>query len=238
MHIMIVGSLLLLVAGAGFLIVGLANGNDSFLIGTIVASLVAAVCLYVGSRNKPDRSASGRHDREEFSPDETNERLRTGGRRRNRYDTGEFPAVDGRGEGSKTSRDEFIDIDVDTSLVPADEPAEVPMSSVEAAALMRMDAEVMVVDGRPRFHLGGCVHLIGRDAEPLPAYEAVELGFSACSLCRPAQSLLREPTHRLARPEAAVGGHVPPDVSAEQPPRHTRRRSGSVPDSDDRPDAF
>lgn len=194
---MIVGSLLLLVAGAGFLITGLAIGNDSFLIGTIAASLLAAVCLYMGSR--PARRPEERlRDRDEYSLDrQEDDRLRSTGRRR--YDADEWNRADdpdgipgGRGSG----REDYLDIDVDTSMVPSDEPGEVPMSSVEAAALMRMDTEVEVVDGRPRFHLGGCVHLIGRDSEPLPAYEAVELGFSACALCRPAQSLLREPTHR------------------------------------------
>ncbi|TQL79287.1 hypothetical protein FB566_4888 [Stackebrandtia endophytica] len=194
---MIVGSLLLLVAGAGFLITGLAIGNDSFLIGTIAASLLAAVCLYVGSR--PARRPEERlRDRDEYSLDrQEDDRLRSTGRRR--YDADEWNRADdpdGIPSGRGSGREDYLDIDVDTSMVPSDEPGEVPMSSVEAAALMRMDTEVEVVDGRPRFHLGGCVHLIGRDSESLPAYEAVELGFSACALCRPAQSLLREPTHR------------------------------------------
>lgn len=197
-HIMIVGSLLLLVAGAGFLITGLAVGNDSFLIGTIAASVSAAVCLYVGTRR-------GHADENETPRDRggtsrvTNDDDHSAAVGRRRYDVDDYnrsarsdnlPGT--RGDG----RDDYLDIDVDTSLVPIDEPGEVPISSVEAAALMRMDAEVMVVDGRPRFHLGGCVHLVGRESEPLPAYEAVELGFSPCALCHPAQSLLREPTHR------------------------------------------
>src|SRR5699024_2393161 len=94
----------------------------------------------------------------------------------------------------KGKRDEYLEVDVEIDGIPPDEPAECPMSSVEAAALMRMVAEVVVVDGRPRFHLGGCVHLTGRSYEPLPAYEAVELGFTACALCRPVQSLRKEPS--------------------------------------------
>lgn len=193
---MIVASLLLLVAGAGFLITGLANGNDSFLIGTIAASLLAAVCLYVGSRHRhADDYEEPRGRKDSSSPDNSGEeRSHAAGRRR--YDTDDYDRVDDIPGTRGGTRDDYLDIDVDTGLVPSDEPGEVPMSSVEAAALMRMDAEVVVVDGRPRFHLGGCVHLVGRESEPLPAYEAVELGFSACALCRPAQSLLREPTHR------------------------------------------
>ena len=33
-----------------------------------------------------------------------------------------------------------------------------------------------MIDGRPRYHLTGCVHLLGRRTEPLPVSEAVELG--------------------------------------------------------------
>lgn len=211
---MIVGSLLLLVAGAGFLITGLVSGNDSFLIGTIVASLMAAVCLYAGTRNRSGKTAEPRDmdaraavgSGDDFASVDARLRGR-GGDKRDGSDS-EYGSDQPGARGSvveppkqqstnrRSSRRDFVDIDVETDAVPSDEPAEVPMSSVEAAALMRMDAEVMVVDGRPRFHLGGCVHLAGRDSEALPAYEAVELGFTACSLCRPAQSLIREPTRR------------------------------------------
>jgi len=77
---------------------------------------------------------------------------------------------------------------VSTSL-PGDEPPEEPVSLVQAARLAGMDADVLVVDGRPRYHLSGCRHLVGRDSEPLPVDEAVELGFSPCGLCRPASVL-------------------------------------------------
>ena len=56
-----------------------------------------------------------------------------------------------------------------------------------------MSADVLVVDGRPRYHLAGCVHLLGRgESEPLPVAEAVELGFTPCSLCEPDSALLAE----------------------------------------------
>jgi hypothetical protein len=215
-RIMIIGSLLLLVAGAVILVIGLATGNDSFLVGTIVASLMAAVCLYAGSRNRSSRETEpppprrARRDSvadDDVDPMDDRLRNRAGGQdverdgdsrsesRRDRESRFDDRSPTAEADNRRSSReDEYLDFDVETEAVPSDEPSEVPMSSVEAAALMRMDAEVMVVDGRPRFHLGGCVHLVGRESESLPAYEAVELGFTACSLCRPAQSLLREPT--------------------------------------------
>jgi hypothetical protein len=55
-----------------------------------------------------------------------------------------------------------------------------------------MSAEVLVVDGRPRYHVPGCVHLLGRPIEPLPVNEALELGFSPCALCEPDSALLAD----------------------------------------------
>ncbi|ADD43655.1 hypothetical protein [Stackebrandtia nassauensis] len=203
---MIVGSLLLLLTGVVLLVMGLVRGDDTYLVGTIIASLLAAVCLYGASRRTKSRRAAASRTRAR-RPARSDE-AETDSRLRGRADdTAVVPRSRDDAPVAESGPDEAdtpaesggrptVDMDVETEAVPSDEPAEVPMSSVEAAALMRMDAEVMVVDGRPRFHLGGCVHLVGRDAEPLPAYEAVELGFGACALCRPAQSLLREPTRR------------------------------------------
>ncbi|MGC3861470.1 hypothetical protein ACPSM1_14905 [Micromonospora chersina] len=72
-----------------------------------------------------------------------------------------------------------------------DPPAEF-LSSAEVARLVRLDGEVRVVDGHPRFHLPGCPHLVGRVDEPLPVAEAVGLGFTPCAGCAPATTLLAE----------------------------------------------
>jgi hypothetical protein len=48
-----------------------------------------------------------------------------------------------------------------------------------------MDTDVLVIDGRPRYHVAGCAHVSGRGAEPLPVSEATELGFTPCGLCEP-----------------------------------------------------
>lgn len=73
---------------------------------------------------------------------------------------------------------------------PPDEPASQQISAADAARVGRMSTEVLVVDGRPRYHVPGCVHLLGRESEPLPVSEAVELGFTPCSLCEPDSALL------------------------------------------------
>ncbi len=75
---------------------------------------------------------------------------------------------------------------------PPDEPAAQYVSPADAARVARMTADVLVIDGRPRYHLGGCVHLLGRESEPLPVGEAVELGFSPCGRCEPDSALLAD----------------------------------------------
>jgi hypothetical protein len=78
---------------------------------------------------------------------------------------------------------------------PPDEPAPQVVSAADAARVARLSTDVLVIDGRPRYHLPGCVHLLGRESEPLPVSEAVELGFTPCSLCEPDNALLTDP-HR------------------------------------------
>ena len=73
---------------------------------------------------------------------------------------------------------------------PADEPAAQRVQPTDAVQVARMTVDVLVVDGRPRYHLPGCQHLIDRDTEPLPVAEAVDLGFTPCSLCRPVDRLV------------------------------------------------
>ena len=60
-----------------------------------------------------------------------------------------------------------------------------------------------MVDGRPRYHLADCAHLLGREHEPLPVAEAVELGFTPCARCAPDTALLADARSDLS------GGTVP-----------------------------
>ncbi len=98
------------------------------------------------------------------------------------------PGPDARAEADV---DEFDEPDADD---PADEPLPQAVRPGDAVQMARIDAEVLVVDGRPRYHLADCPHLVGRLTEPLPAREAVELGFSPCGLCRPVDRLVARAT--------------------------------------------
>jgi hypothetical protein len=71
-------------------------------------------------------------------------------------------------------------------------PGEPPEEDVEVTDLLLvvdLRDEVLVVDGRPRFHLAGCPYVAGGDTVPLPVAEARADGFSPCGTCRPVQHL-------------------------------------------------
>jgi hypothetical protein len=112
------------------------------------------------------------------------------------------PLADGSGEhawqpasAAETAEqaDEFAEPDDDD---PDDEPLPQSVRPADAVLVARFDTEVLVVDGRPRYHMADCPHLVGRLTEPLPANEAVELGFSPCGLCRPVDRLVAAVAHQ------------------------------------------
>src|SRR5262249_61734913 len=75
---------------------------------------------------------------------------------------------------------------------PPDEPSIQMVTPSNAARVAMLTADVLVIDGRPRYHVAGCVHLLGREGEPLPVGEAGGLGFTPCALCEPDSALLAD----------------------------------------------
>jgi len=229
---MIVGSLLLILVAVAMLGLGLVQGSNAFLVGSIAASLLAAVALVVGARRAAAaRAVLGADAYDGLGDDDappsrgekrsaTDRPHRDGNRRRTEGTvygregtgrTGAEPATglllederdlderdrvaipnqsagDGRGRADAELDDDDLD-DED----PPDEPAAQIVPPADAARVARMSAPVLVIDGRPRYHQAGCVHLLGRESEPLPVSEAVELGFTPCSLCEPDSALLAD----------------------------------------------
>ena len=74
-------------------------------------------------------------------------------------------------------------------LGPDGAPPEEPRDADAAALVAEVDDEVLVVDELPRYHLSGCRSLAGIPVIPLPAREAVELGFTPCAWCNPDRNL-------------------------------------------------
>ena len=182
---MIVGSVLLVAVAAVLLVVGLVTQNDTLLYSSIAGSVLAALALIAGVRQLP----AARLPEVDFD-------VRPGG-----PGPGSWPPRPiGRAVPPPQSRMDNVaegmaPVDLDAlddadSIVPADEPDEQAVSERDAAAVSRLTTEVVVVDGRPRYHVEGCLHLLGLDGARLPALEAVELGFTPCALCGPVAILL------------------------------------------------
>ena len=74
-------------------------------------------------------------------------------------------------------------------LGPDGAPPEEPRDADAAALVAGVEDEVLVVDELPRYHLAGCRSLAGIPVIPLPAREAVELGFTPCAWCTPDRAL-------------------------------------------------
>jgi hypothetical protein len=93
-------------------------------------------------------------------------------------------AADDEGEVEGYVEGEFTEDD------PIGEPPPQLVSPADAKLVARLDAEVLVVDGRPRYHRANCGFLRGRETEPLPVRQAIELGFTPCSRCEPDSALI------------------------------------------------
>jgi hypothetical protein len=77
------------------------------------------------------------------------------------------------------------------SAFPLDdaEPPEESPDPALARVAASVEDEVLVVDEQPRYHLMGCRALAAQQTIPLPAREAVELGFTPCGWCNPVAGL-------------------------------------------------
>ncbi len=186
---MIVGSVALVAVSAILLVLGLIRLDDTLLYSSIVGSVLAALALIVGVRHLP----AARLPEIDFD-------VRPGG-----PGPGSWPPrpvgragvpPQSRADAHANAHPEGLAVadlnalaDADP-VVPADEPAEQVISAQDSAAVGRLTIDVVVIDGRPRYHLDSCVHLLGFGCQQLSALEAVELGFTPCALCRPATALL------------------------------------------------
>jgi hypothetical protein len=191
---MIVGSVLLVLVAGVLLGLGLVRLDEPLLYSSIGVSALAALTLVIGVR----RLAAVRAGRGTIAV-----RPVARGRAAPRPMGRATPRPVGRAAVSSPSAtagtatpasDSVAAADLDALLdddptVPADEPPAESATEAELARFAQLPHELFVVDGRPRFHLADCLHLLGLEAEPVTAAEAVEFGFTPCDLCRPIAAL-------------------------------------------------
>lgn len=258
---MIVGSVLLILVAVGLLVGGVVDGSNPLIVGSMTATVIAAIVLVVGVRQSADAddedAPAGDNTPTQVFPSPFRDTVEAGHRSRwDRFRRGGVPdataagaeptsavsggqpgrgaiptqahapsATPGRDDGDARpgaasthggpesttetagddpgsssvgrdgtafdARDDDYEDEFDDEI-PEDEPDAEPVSLDDTARVATLSREVLVIDGRPRYHLPDCVHLTNRDSEPLPIGEAIELGFTPCALCEPDSKLLAE----------------------------------------------
>ncbi|MDT0529497.1 hypothetical protein RM555_10910 [Micromonospora sp. DSM 115977] len=203
---MIVASLLLILVAVVLLVLGLAGGSSVLLTISIAASLLAAVALVAGARQAAADRAAADPGRPGWRPRRATRpagpAFAGGPSAEPEIPVQHVPStVDADGTGWRQPPEPPVtDGAVPAAATPGagpavpydDEPPAQDVTPGEAARVARLAAEVRVVDGRPRYHLADCAYLVGREHEPLPVAEAVDLGFTPCARCAPDTALLAD----------------------------------------------
>lgn len=188
-------AVLLISTAVTLLVIGLASGSHPPLVSSIGASLLAAVTLVARAFRTAPTPAGAR-------PGGGSRRVPPAGNRRRPATPRNMRRAQSAtvGPASRVERQRSgapaADVEIDLEL---DDPSDAPTQEIspdERVKLRRLSAEVLVVDGHPRYHVPGCQRLSGQDAEPLPVREAIEFGFTACGACRPDTVLIRAGDHR------------------------------------------
>ena len=60
---------------------------------------------------------------------------------------------------------------------------------LDSAAVDELAGSVLIMPGRPRYHVPGCRYLLGKDAAEVDVRDARHEGFTPCGVCRPDQAL-------------------------------------------------
>jgi hypothetical protein len=207
----ITGSILLALVAAVFLLLGLVSSNGAELFySSIVASVLAGFALFAGLRHRPgaqlpdddfdgpvpsDRDRAGpvpieRHGAATSEPEPPALERSARATGRASVAVGDPRTPDGWEEGAAVATAWPDDDDQEVPDGLPDEPGEQELTAYVAGRMAELGAEVAVIDGRPRYHLDVCLHLLGRTVDRLPVKEAVELGFTPCADCKPGTALL------------------------------------------------
>ncbi len=86
---------------------------------------------------------------------------------------------------------------------------------------------VLVVAGRPRYHVAGCRYLAGKDAEPVNAADARHEGFTACGVCQPDAATVKAPAN-VTQVKAAPVKAAPVKTAKAVPTAAATKRGGVI----------
>lgn len=180
--------LLLLVVALGFLVLGVIGASTPLIIASIVTSIVAGLLLF---RSRRQRASEQRVPSAAAGDPPGDHSEATG-------DTGAAGAAEPSRAGEAVPASELIAAQRSAEAIEPIEVIEVheepAAASTEAPLRAHGGDIVVVVDGHPRYHAQRCRYLIGRASETIPLRQAVEDGFTPCSMCDPDVVLAAAPT--------------------------------------------
>jgi hypothetical protein len=228
-------SLVLVLTSLGLLVAGLASASQVLVWSSIAASVVAAACLAVAALQR--RASASEHHELTEPLDAPAAGKSASGRPGPPFEPPAAPGAEPVVAPAATATSVVDELGAPATPAPPaaagvpgdqppleiyrpdegyqDPPGEPPREEVSAPDALRvagLNADVQVVDGRPRYHLADCPHLTDREAVPLPLAEAREAGFTPCALCRPDATLAR-------RARQATAGATRPGTPTSQSPR-------------------
>jgi hypothetical protein len=189
----IIGSIALVLVAAALWVIGLRESSDLWYYSSIVASVLAAFALLTAVRQR----AQEQIPEDDFDVDPL---YRPGGaipvvpRPTGRAAVPRAPLINPPHQREEPAAPPAASPNGFEPEPPDEPPAQV-ITDKQASLIAVMTAEVAVIDGRPRYHETGCLHLLGREVERLPVAEAVQLGFTPCGQCEPARGLLATRPH-------------------------------------------
>ena len=173
----------LLLVALACLIVGLIMANAVWLIGSLVASAVAGYLLFKQREQLAVRSGTSK---DQAAPKTTGKTA---------ADTPADNAAD-TAAGSAAARPKSLATGTAIKAAPADAPAPAARPSPKpapapAAPTANPEQQVWVVDTLPQFHAENCAAIQNLDSEAIPYAQAVEDGFTECTVCKPSPSATR-----------------------------------------------
>lgn len=118
---------------------------------------------------------------------------------------------DAAGKSDAPAGKELPPVDLDegiTAVIPATAAPE----AVSAEQRADVVGSVLVVEGRPRYHVEGCRYLTGKTIEEMDVADAREDGFTACGVCKPDLALEADQT----KPQPEPVADAEPGDDAEQ----------------------
>jgi hypothetical protein len=102
-----------------------------------------------------------------------------------------------------------------TEVIRTPETRPVTPEEIAAVATSGLAGAVLVVEGRPRYHVAGCRYLTGKDATEVEVSAARADGFTACGVCRPDASLASAEESEVGTVAEVVA--IQPAAAEEEP---------------------